>query len=193
MSSEPVNGKVWLLIWSIIFCAIGAFVWLVFAGAMGNAEQRYYRLEAPGSMELPHLVAGRYTIFHEFDKSADSKEDLRPPGFERLAFTITPTTGGAALSVVPSDRANSFVIRRNVCEPVHQFEVTEPGGYRFNADYNSGQTGGTYRVVIGRPYYTDAVRNFTIGALILIAAGILVSWLLYKSGAVRPAPPSAEA
>lgn len=186
-----ISGRMWALIWGIVLGSIAVFVWLVFQGAMGNDDQRYYYLEVPGSMELPHLSPGRYTIFHDFDKSRDSKEDLRPAGFERIAFTVTPINGGPGPSVVEAQSKTRFVIRRTVCESKLQFDVTEPGGYRINGDYDSGQTGGTYRVVIGKPYFAQALRNFIIGTVLLIFAGIAVSYLLYRSGAVRPAPPTA--
>ena len=183
----------WLLILAVIFGAIGTFVWLVFAGAMGNTEQRYFRLQVPGSMELPGLAAGRYTIYHEFDKSADGTQDLRPPGFERIRFSVTPIAGGPGPAVVEAQRKSTFVIRRTVCESMLQFEVEQQDNYRINGDFDSGQVGGTYRVAVGRPYHMEAIRNFVIGTVILIAAGLLVSYLLYRSGAVRPALPNAEA
>lgn len=181
----------WTLIWGIVLGSIAVFVGLVFAGAMGNDDQRYFYLEVPGSMELPHLSPGRYTIFHEFDKSRDSKEDLRPAGFGRIEITVTPTKGGRGPDVVEAESKSRFVIRRNVCEAMLQFDVTEAGGYRINGDYSSGQVGGTYRVVIGKPYFAQALRNFVLGVVVLIAAGIAVSYLLYRSGAVRPATPAA--
>lgn len=186
-----VSGRMWLLIWSIVFGAIGVFVWLVFAGAMGNDTQRYFYLEVPGSMELPHLSPGRYTVFHGFDKSADGTQDLRPAGIDRISITVTPTKGGPGPAVVEAERKSRFVIRRDVCESILQFDITEAGGYRINGDYNSGQVGGTYRMVIGKPYFVQAATNFAIGTVILIIAGLVVSYLLYRSGAVRPAQPTA--
>ena len=173
-------GRTWILIWSIVFGAIAVFLWLVFEGAMGNVETRYYHTDVPGSIEIPHLKAGRYYIYQEFDKSRDSKEDLRPAGFERLAFTVTPIGGGRPLTLKVTDSPSRFVIRRMVCEAALQFDVTTAGGYKVAAEYDSGQQGGTYRIAIGQPYYIKAAWNFVLGCLILIVAGAIVTWLIFK-------------
>ena len=180
--SEQVTGKTWALVWVIVFASIGCFLWMVYDGAMGNLDQRYFHLDVPGTMELPHLSAGHYFVYHEFDKSRDSKEDLKPAGFGRLAVAITPVAGGAPLAMKAVDKPSRFVIRRDVCESVFEFDVAQAGGYRVNVDYESGQTGGNYRVAIGRPYYTQAVNSFVLGTGMLIVAGIVISYLLYRDG-----------
>lgn len=190
--SVAIPARTWALIWVIIVGSIGTFLWLVFSGAMGNVEQRFYRLQAPGSMELPHLARGHYFVYHEFDKSRDSKEDLHPAGFERLQITLTPLDGGDQLKLKAVEKMSRFVIRRSVCESKFEFDVAKAGGYRVNAEYTEGFSGGTYRIAIGKPYYMQALQNFLIGLSILIVAGVTVTVLLFRSGGMGGAPLSEE-
>lgn len=194
--NDNISARTWILIWSIIFGAIGVFLWMVINGAMGDLSERFYRLEVPGSMEIPRLARGHYFVYHEFDKSRDSKEDIRPAGFQRMVFTIRPAEGGDPLPLRPVEKTSRFVIRRNVCESILEFDVPKSGGYRVNGEYDATQEGGTYRIAIGQPYYLQAVRSFIAGLGLLVVAGILVTYLLFRgmrNAPPLPAPPSEEA
>jgi len=179
--SAVIPKRTWALISVIFIAAVLVFLRLVFTGAMGSLEERYYRLEVPGSMELPHMGAGHYYVFHQFDKSRDSKEDIRPAGIERLDMTLTALSDGEQVKLNRVGEPLRFVIRRTVCDAVYEFDVKNPGGYRFNADYPQGVTGGTYRVALGEPYFNQTLRKFLLGCVVLVAAGGVVSFLLFRA------------
>lgn len=182
---DQLSGRTWILLWIVTFASLSIFMWLVYYGAMGRSDQRYFYLDVPGSMELPHLDSGHFVIYQVFDKSGDSKEDLRPSGFNRLNFTFSPLTGDGKIEVKPVSRPSRFVIRRMVCEAVYEFDVAEAGGYRVNADYASDQTGGGYRVAIGQPSYQRTLQSFLLGVAVLIVGGILVIIIFYRSGILK--------
>lgn len=182
---DQLSGRTWILLWVITFASLGIFMWLVYYGAMGRSEQRYFYLDVPGSMELPHLDSAEFVIYQVFDKSGDSKEDLRPGGFNRLSFSLVPLNGDEKIEVKPVSRPSRFVIRRMVCEAVYEFKVDKAGGYRINADYASDQTGGTYRVAIGQSYYQRTLQSFMLGLVVLVVGGILVTIIFYRSGILK--------
>lgn len=180
--SAVIPKRTWALVWTLFALSGGFFTYLVFDGAMGNLEERYFRLDVPGSMELPHLGRGHYFVFHQFDKSRDSKEDLRPPGIERLTMSLVPLDGGEAVRLNPPGKPLRFVIRRTVSEAVYEFDITRAGGYRFNGDYPAGVSGGSFRIAIGEPYINQTLRNFMLGCAVLLVSGAIVSFILFRAG-----------
>lgn len=179
--SAVIPNRTWAFVWILFIAAAGIFLRLVFMGAMGSLEERYYRLEVPGSIELPHVGTGHYYVFHQFDKSRDSKEDIRPAGIERLNMSFTALSDGEQVKLHSVEEPLRFVIRRTVCDAVYEFDITHPGGYRFNADYPSGDSGGTYRIAIGEPYFNQTLRNFLAGCAVLVVAGAIGSFILFRA------------
>jgi len=156
------------------------FVGLAIAGAMGGNDERYIRFEVPNSKDLPNLAKGEHVLYMEFDRSPDNKNDLRPPGIERLTFTLSNADTGEVVPLRPSTKIIRYAIRRIVGESLYEFNLPAQGTYRLDAAYEPGVDGGAYRVAVGRPYGKVVFRYFTGGFLLLIGAGFLISYILHR-------------
>ena len=172
------NAHISLLV-SVLVLGMGVFLWIVLGGVLGGRPD-FFELEAPGEMEVMLSQVGSYTVFHEYFRTQDSQETVRPKGVDGLEVMLMPTGGGATVAVSPAEDAQPYAIRRRLRETLYRIEITTPGTYAFKAAYPETDPGPPVRLVISQTYERQVFGAFIKGIGVLLITAILVTIIAIK-------------
>jgi len=125
----------WAILASLTFASTLVFVFICISGVAGGPD-RFVRFEAPGIQELELPSAGRYILYHEFDRTQDSQGEVRPGQIDHLTASLQSMPAGERVDLLPaSDDAQGYVIRRVKGEPLYEFEIPNAGTWRLASEY----------------------------------------------------------
>jgi hypothetical protein len=154
----------WVIVFAVMSVGFASFTYVVARGLVADARD-YLRMEAPGRAEVKFDHAGKYVIFHEYERTRDSQGIIRPPGIEEMAFLVLPEDGDTPIQVVEVGRSWRYVIRRTVGEAVREFVVPTPGVYEISATSPAGGDIAPLTLSVGRPYTNRIIGAFLAGLI----------------------------
>jgi hypothetical protein len=188
MTSVPAPRSPLPLVAAIV--AGGVVLWLltIVSGIIGGRSS-FDRFAVPGIAQL-QLKAGAYTLYHEFPRTVDSQEIIRPAGVDRLECTLR-SGEGQSVALRPATSTARYVIRRTVGEPVYDFTIDTAGSYQFDSAYPADFAGPGTTFAVGRSYSAQVVATFGRGLLIVAATVALVAIVLFRTRR-RPVHPPSE-
>lgn len=165
------TAATWLSAIAVAVIGIAIFMYVVMTGAM-SAEDDFFQTQAPGEAVFPVDEAGSFRIFHEFQRTQDSKGMLRPPGIEDLKVQVVQEATGDSLDLA-AHLGDTYAIRRTVGESIYAFDAPAPGDYRI-ITVHPADSSATYGLTIGRPYGQKLLDTLVSAFGILVVTGILV-------------------
>ncbi|MBI2422059.1 MAG: hypothetical protein HYV27_04445 [Candidatus Hydrogenedentes bacterium] len=156
----------WVFITAVVLAGTLAIMGVLIRGAITSRKDNV-ATTAPGILDFALSEPGQYYIFHEFNRSMDSKEVVRPPGMEKMSFALQHLDSGAKVDVKPADGSEGYRIRRRMAESVRVFDVEKPGNYRLLSQYPEADLTTPYDIVIGQAYGARVVASILQAAAIL--------------------------
>ncbi|MFM1920072.1 MAG: hypothetical protein RLZZ303_1706 [Candidatus Hydrogenedentota bacterium] len=177
----------WSILTSLAFGGMLLYLFVVIYGTVGT-QDRFIRFDAPGVIEFDLEWSGTYIVYHEFDRTADNKGEIRPAQGGALVARLQAAGGGAMYPVEPAPEGHEYKMQRMLAEGMYQFTVEQAGRYRFVTEYKSGDGGAPIRMVIIPTPAGRALRVFYLGTAmaVLIFVGVLgLAYLMNRRGRRR--------
>jgi len=162
------------------------FTWTLINGVTGGQE-RFTYVEAPGETEIHFSETGPYVVFHEYQRTQDSRGTLKGGEATDLNLELVNTATGETVAVQEVERMQRHVIRRIIRDSAFRFEIDDAGDYRFSAQYPPEQAGAPLTLVIGELYGDQIIGTMLNGLAILGATGVLIALVLFQSSRQAPA------
>ena len=168
-------GRKWYVVAALIF-AVGFAVFGVFLFLrIRDLTESFQQVVVPGSAEIAVDEPGRWTIYHETGGSIDGtyygSSDLTG-----LQVVVTSPTG-QTLDLVPPGVDESYTIggRRGVA--IFRFQAPQPGSYRLEASYPSGQADNAGVLTVGKGFTWGIVWT-VLGAIAIAMASFCLALLM---------------
>jgi len=171
----PLTAGHWAILASLTFASTLVFVFICIWGIAGGPD-RFIRFEAPGINDLELPSAGRYVLYHEFDRTQDSQGQVRPGQIDHLRANMQAMPAGERVELRPASEAQGYVIQRIVGEPLYEFDLPNGGRWRLVTEYQGiGEAEPVRLSIIPNPTGA-AMRAFMRGLTFQIVAfaGIVV-------------------
>lgn len=181
MSSSPdthLSPGHWALLAALMFGSTLLFILIVVWGVAGG-DDRFVRFDAPGVIDLELPSAGRYILYHEFERTPDSKGEVRPGTLDGIIANIQEMPAGERVEMLPADPSARYVIQRIIGEPIYEFVLPRGGTWRLATELK--QDAGTAKArlsIIPNPA-GRAMQAFYTGLAFQVAALALITLLAY--------------
>jgi hypothetical protein len=168
-------GRKWYVVAALIFvvgfAVFGVFLFL----RIRELAKGFQQVVVPGTAEIAVDEPGRWTIYHETGGSIDGTY-YGASDLTGLQVVVTSPTG-QPLDLVPPGVNESYTIggRRGVA--IFRFQAPEPGTYRLEASFPSGQGGSAGILTVGKGFTWGIVWT-VLGAIAIAMASFCLALLI---------------
>lgn len=156
------------------------FLYVLFQGVV-DSHSTYHSFTAPGIKEIELTSPGEYMIFHEYDRTVDSRGILKPSGFEQLVMMLRDKESGAGIALEKTTTPIRTNIRRIYREARYSFNIDAPTTVILEADYNEAGNTQEFQVSVGRFLQGSLIMGVVKATGIILLFGLVIAAIWVKA------------
>lgn len=170
----------WALLVLFLVVGLGYALWSAILG-MAQGQDQLSAFTVPGEVLFEIERPGSYLIYNKIQRSADSQEFIRPPGYRDLRVDIQHVESGERLPLEDAREEASFVIRRSLAESLYRFRASQPGQYRALAQYDDAEASGAFTFVVAQDFRQQLLGGFRRAGFVAFITFCAVGVLAYRA------------
>lgn len=170
----------WLSTSILMTVGFVVFLFVLFRGVMDSHSQ-FHTFTAPGTLEVALSQPGEYMIFHEYDRTVDSKGVIKPDGFDQLVMMLNDAETGDRIDVEKLAGSFRTNIRRVYREAEYSFSIANPTTISLEADYNEAGSSQQFSVAVGRYLQGSLIFGVVKAIGVIVVFGIIIALLWVRA------------
>ena len=170
----------WVILLLILTIGLGYALWSAMLG-MSQGQEQVTVFTVPGEVTFELDRPGSYLIYNKVQRSADSQDEIRPPGLNQLRLNVQHVASGERLQLEDARGESNYAIRRTLAESLYRFRAGEKGAYFALAEYDDPQFVGDFEFIVAQDFRQQLISGLSRAGVVMVLTFGAVGILAYRA------------